>query len=106
MHDLQPLDQVLGLSAEPLRHRDALDKLAIGGLRVLVRYLFLAESVVMEFLGSLLTVYRGCEDIVEAKLPGKYVHHHPDRVLVHLALSLVWAHLGRGSLERQPVEGI
>jgi hypothetical protein len=44
--------------------------------------LILTMRIVMVRLGRLLTIYDRSEDVMETKLAGEDVHHHPGQVLV------------------------
>src|ERR1700761_8948913 len=85
MKHAELLDKCLGLAPESLRKVWLVATLLFPAA-VLLGDLFLAHGVVLESLRCLGSVDFGGEDIVQAELPWKHVHHNPEQ----FALVLGW----------------
>ena len=59
--------------------------------------LLLAKSIVVEYLCSPSTIYYGCEDIMQTKLPGEDVHHNTEHAVI-----FAWGGGGYVRLLRNP----
>jgi hypothetical protein len=82
MLDLESLYQGGCQTSEPLGYSYLRDFRLFRETELLGDLLF-SQSVVLEPLGCLCVVDVGGEDIVEAKLSRKYVHHHPFGIIHH-----------------------
>lgn len=112
MQSLQPLNQVLELTPEAFGNANIEARLvAVGGFVKPFKDFLLPQSIVLELLGRLAHVHMRREDVVQAKLPRKHVHHDPSctvHITMHLALVVVVSTLGMLTTWAQwePVESV
>lgn len=77
VESLHSLDQVLDLAPEPLRNAHIQILAAIlSDSTKLGPDLLLSQSIILKFLSCPGGVHMGREDVMQAELAGKYVHHH------------------------------
>lgn len=83
MKGLKSLNHALELPPQPLWHR-RIEMLGgpLAGSAKLCEDLILTQSIILKFLCCLEGVHMRREGIMQAELPGEYVHHDAERVFV------------------------